>query len=881
MNNFRPSGPRDEASLPDGDQGFIGVEERLPPQQLSAGYVAGARNKRFRNGRAATRDGIGLLPWMKGSGLTPFTTVLGAAVIQDPNPGGTLGGGTEWILMAADGGVWKTRPNYVASPVPLPAGVTLTSASFTRFIQANAAIVLLRGLSYPPLVCTNLEQGFMPVIQANSWTVTFAHATNTVGLPQHNLLIGDPVRFTSGGPLTLNQTYYVQAVPTADSFTVATTPGGAKVTWNTSPTDAAIDTGLMTVLDGAVPIPPSVDGVFFGNRLLLINGKDTAAVSDIGDITRYEPATSQFRINAGDSYALVTVRMFNESTAVFFKTGNVKKVTGVTGDLSQAAGPLKVTDAYGAVAPGAVCAYGTEIYWLTSELRVSSLTLTALNQEQGTNNALSDPLFQTFGRVNAAYKDRARVEVYDGFLHVALPFESAQLLSTTELVPAGQTYTSSAPVVVNVTAGQLYHYAQGTTAGQLVNGTETLPGDADFTAQGATVSLYAAVPISFPAQPVACADSVRQVLANGVNTGVAVYDFLNQAWCGTDEPLSAGPTPIAAVGSPVCVVDWLKFTYGGRQRLGFLGADGWLHLYYEGYEDDAFLPVTPYVDVVVDNATQITGATTLQVAGGTVVTADVIDQTNQVGAATNWGCGGPAGANLWKDALGLGGYNPAATNPWTAPNTTPAQTDHGVRFVATNGVLPQVKINGTVTQNGKASWYLLDSHSGSEIQSVPIGDWMRTRAYLCQRLFTRNLVGDIKKYIAAAVQMGTWNPNYTLSAVTPGQGTLNAAVSAVTRNPVKFLAPFDAADWVTSNVHDDFNGPRRQDYSTALPAMGMTLGNNGATFDALQEAVDRVPVNERGVWMQVDVVNTQGRLEALAVAMESEADNMLSGVAGN
>ncbi len=881
MNNFRPSGPRDEASLPDGDQGFLGVEERLPPQQLSAGYVAGARNKRFRNGRAATRDGIGLLPWMKGNGLTPFTTVLGAAVVQDPNPGGTLGGGAEWILMAADGGVWKTRPNYVASPVPLPAGVTLTSTSFTRFIQANAAVVLLRGLNYPPLICTNLEQGFVPVIQANSWTVTFLHATNEVGLPAHNLLVGDPVRFTSGGPLTLNQTYYVLAVTSADRFTVSAMPGGAKTTWNTSPTDAAIDTGLVTVLDGAAPIPPAVDGVFVGNRLLLINGKDTVAVSDIGDITRYQPTTSQFRINQGDSYALVTAQVFNEDTIVFFKSGNVKKVTGVTGDLSQAAGPLKVTDAYGAVAIGAVRAYGTEIYWLTSELRVSSLTLTALNQEQGTNNALSDPLFQTFGRINAAYKDRARVEVHDGFLHVALPLDAAQLVSPTELVTQGTIYSTGSPVVLNVTAGQLYHYAQGPAGGSLVNGTETLPGDADFTAQGATVSLYPLAQYT-GSNPTGCTDSVKAVLANGVNTGVAVYDFLNQAWCGTDEPLSAGPAPIAAgVGTPICVVDWLKFTYGGRQRLGFLGADGWLHLYYEGYEDDAFLPVTPYVDVVVDGVVQF--GQTLQVNGGTILTANNSLTNGFAGPSTYlWGVQSTVGGqNLWNDSQAVGGYNPAAASPWSAPNTTPVQTDHGVRFVATNGVLPQVKINGVVTQNGKATWYLLDSHSGSEIQSVPVGDWMRTRAYLCQRLFTRNLVADIKKYIAAAVQMGTWNPSYTLSAVTPGQNTLNPAVTAVTRNPAKFLAPFDAPNWVASNANDDFNAARREDYSTVLPALGMSLGSNGATFDALQEVVDRVPVNERGVWMQVDIANTQGRLEALAVAMESEADNMLSGVAGN
>lgn len=864
MNNFRPIGPRDDVSLPDGDQGFIGVEERLAPQQLPPGYVAGARNKRFRNGRAATRDGIGLLPWMKGNGLQPFTNVYGAAVIQDPNSDGALGQGEEWILIAADGGVWKTRPNFVAQSVPLPAGVTLDRTTFRKFLQANAVVLLVRGLGQAPLQCTNLEEGFKPILQQNVFAVTFDHATNRVGLASHNLLAGDPMRFQSG-PLVMNQTYYVRDTPTPDAFTVSATPGGAQTTWNTSPTDDAVDPGQVTLLDGAGPIPPAEDGVFFSNRTILINGRDTCVVSDIGDITRYQPVQSEFRINEGDSYTLITVRLFNQDTLVFFKSGNVQKVTGVSGDLTQAAGPLNVTDSYGAVASQAVCSYGTEIYWLTSELRVSSLTLTALNQEQGTNNALSDPLFQTFGRINAAWSDRARIAVYDGFLHVALPLDDATLVSDEEEVASGQVYTTFVPVVLTLVAGQRYRYTQGANGGKLINGTEVLFGPAEFVAQGTAVGLYGLTDAF-----TGCLDSVRQVLAQGVNTGVAVYDFLNQAWAGTDE--AAGV---------ICVVDWLKFTYGGRQRLGFIGADGWLHLYYEGYEDERLQTQAPYVDVVIDDpqhAFLMTGKK-IQVNGGTLVTAIEAQDGN---AGSTWGVSsasmpttydGPQ--NLWRDSQGHGGFDPTATSPWSAPNTTPVQIGGGVRFISTNGAAPQVKINTVVVPDGAFDdWALLDAHAAQEIGSVPIQDWLRTRAYMP----ARGRILESKRFLALAAHLATWHPSYTVAVVTPGVQTQETVAEAETRDPLQYLAPFDKPDWDPSNVNDDFNDPRREDYYTVLPATGMFLGANGANVEALQEAVHRVPVQERGVWMQLDISNQTGRLELLTVGTESQDGENLSGV---
>lgn len=889
LNNFKPFGARDEASREDGDASFIGVEERLPAQQLQPGYVARAKNKRFRTGRCATRDGITMLPWGPVDGRTAWGEVYGGFVYQDVRQGG------QWILIAAalaggQGGIWKTRPSYVAKPVPLPMGTVLTRATFRKFVQCNGEILLLRGAGNDTLHCTDLEEGFKPIVQVNVWVVSFDHATNWVGLPAHNVLAGDPVRFKVGAGTGLpasviaDATYYVLDTPNGDSFTISAAPGGTQVLFSTGDGDVVVDVGEVRLLDGAEPIPACEDGIAVGNRAILVPAADPATgsltiqdrliVTDIGDVTRAQVLGSEFRINEGDGYSLVTVRIFNADTLVCYKSGNVQKVTGVSGDLSQAQGPLNVTEAYGAVGAQAVGAYGNEIYWVNSELRLTSLQLTALNQDQNTDVALSDPLVQTLGRLNATYAGASRIAVQDGYLLWALPLDEAEIVSLAELVAAGQTYTASVPVTVGVTAGATYKYFQGANAGKLVNGTEVLAGDANFIAQGGTVTLFAGA--QFPTVPASCLDSLRQVTAVGVNTAVAVYDFLNGAWAGTDE--GAGVTH---------VIDWLKFEHGGRPRLGFIGADGFLHLYGEGYEDDLLTPIAqPYVDVIVQDYSKLGTGDTLQVNGGTVATAVATDAVNQVGLGTRWGTIGTLGGpNLWRDAGGKGGFDGTATSPWSAPNTVATQIADGVRFTATNGIAPFVVINGGVVADGVSDWALVDAFNGSTIQSVAIVDLVRTRAYRCVVYYgSSSETGRMRRYLQVAGLLGTWSPKYSIAALVQGQNASQEYVTEETRDRTKYFAPFDQADFDVGNPADTYDAPRREDYSWTdsgaggANGLGMLIGT-GATWDAVQEYVHRVPVSENGLWLQLEITNEDGHLELIATAMESEDGQVLAGPA--
>lgn len=762
---------------------FVGVDERTPAQQLPTTMVASAMNKRFRRGRAETRLGIPLLPWAKGTGITPFGSPLGAAMFLDPNQGG------EFMLIAAEGKVFVTGTNRTAREVPLPAGVVLTKDSFRKFVQMNGSIILLRGLNSDCLACENLEAGFHAIAQENIWNVSLDAATNRVNFPSNNLSIGDPVQFAGIGlPVSImaGQTYYVLDTPDVDHFTLSDVPGGDQTTWNTTPTDDTVSSAIITVLDGAEPIPPAEDGFAAFNRLYLIIGKDLVAESDIGDFTRYQKIPNTFRINQGDSYALVALYPFNDDTMIFFKSGNVKKATGLA-ELQTAQGPLNVTESYGA-ASRSVADQGKDVFWLNSELRLASLNLTDLNQTQATNFALSDRLIQTFERINPQYASGARIAIHDGYLRVALPLDEALLLAV----------------------------------------------------DGSTI-------------------------ADGVNNAIAIYDFqartqdpdtgINGAWAGVDE-------------SPVTgVIDWLKFTMWGKTRLGFLGADGHLHLCDDGYEDETVQTITPYADVLVDGYTGGNGGVQLLVNGSgcTVNTASAFNS-----AGDHWGVQAPANLaqNLWRDPDGNGGFDATAANPFTAPNVTASQIPGGVRFTSTNGVMPSVTLLGA--DAGKLV-ITIDSHDVLQIKTIPMADSVRTRAYLCRRQ-------DFKRFTVLAANIATWNPSYTISTGVQGVNTDVAYVPNVTRDATKYFQPFDKPDYDLSNDNDDFMAPRRQDYSvTLLDPAGVAM-LSGIAPDLSQESIDRAQVNERGLWLQLQIDNAQGRLELIATAMESQAGEVLSGV---
>lgn len=487
----RQSGPRDESTqtialyFQDADTAFAGVDERTPPPQLPSGMCASAKNKRFRGGRATDRLGILICRWMKGDGTTPFEEIYDAAVYSNPTDL------TEWILIAGDGGVWKTRPNNAATPVALPAGVVLDAGSVAMFVQCMNVLLLLRGPDYPPLVMESLAEGFKVIDQ---------------------------------------------------------TPAAGEG-------------------DGTDPMPNSSFGAYVLNRLVVIQGKDFVACSDINDYTRYAAVTQTFQINQGDSDALLGLYLFNNATLVCLKTRSVYKVLNVSGsDLGAAQGPYNVTREFGLIAPRTAVTRGSNLYWMAQPGFVN-MTLTELNQEQATTVTLSDSLPKTFGRVNPLYQAGMCAEIWNSRLYLALPLDEAIFQK-----PA-LTYTAPAGVITYaLQVGRQYYFTPGADE-TLQVGTQTVSDPGPFIASAATATVQGLnSPSDYTGAVAPC--------VVGVNTGVAVYDFANTApgsgvagaWCGVDEAPGV-----------LCVQRFLKLTWDGREHLLAVCADGWLREYEAGW----------------------------------------------------------------------------------------------------------------------------------------------------------------------------------------------------------------------------------------------------------------------------------------------------------
>jgi len=160
MNRYRTTFPLDEPGIPDGDQAFLGVNERLAPIQLSAGYVAHARNCRFNRGIIEPRKGVVKLAWSNLIGqaddIVPWGTIYGAGTFADPDD-------REWILVATPNAVFATHEGRSSQPVPLPAGTVIGAP--VEFVQAMGDMILFRGPDLPQLRMTSVEEGFTAVQQ--------------------------------------------------------------------------------------------------------------------------------------------------------------------------------------------------------------------------------------------------------------------------------------------------------------------------------------------------------------------------------------------------------------------------------------------------------------------------------------------------------------------------------------------------------------------------------------------------------------------------------------------------------------------------------------------------------------------------------------------
>lgn len=161
MSRYEKYFPKDAPNQPVGDAGFAGVRQQGEPDELAPGELWSALNNRCTFGKAEPRLGVSKVPWTNkaistGSTLTPFETVYGAETFKDPND-------VEWLIIAADGKVYRTRETSGATELPLPSGEFINYP--VSFTQTYSGMVMFRGTARPPLYMKSLGAGFQSITQ--------------------------------------------------------------------------------------------------------------------------------------------------------------------------------------------------------------------------------------------------------------------------------------------------------------------------------------------------------------------------------------------------------------------------------------------------------------------------------------------------------------------------------------------------------------------------------------------------------------------------------------------------------------------------------------------------------------------------------------------
>ena len=369
MSEQRVTGEFDEQIQRMGDQGFVGVDMRTPPQNLSPTLCSYAENCRFRYGAVEPRKGVQSLTWTSLLGIefpitfpinwnTPISTgtPVGVGLWADPN-------GDEWQLIAAkssaftlaDGSnqvlIWALKLGNALRAVPVAADIS--SAEGELWFESSFNVVTLhRGPTADPLVMTNIDEGFKPI------------------------------ELSEGGT-------------------------------------------------GTVPIPRSRNATFFQNRLLVPHRPtgtvkaDNVAVSDILDYTRYLEQINDFRINQGDSDEIVRVVPFNDQALVVFKDTSVYVVSNLYGDFNANARLDLITNEFGLVGHRSVAKIGSDLVFL-SPRGVTTVRQTELNKVQGTSTPLSEPIQPLIDRINwKVAKTTASAAYYRDRYYLSVPIDGS------------------------------------------------------------------------------------------------------------------------------------------------------------------------------------------------------------------------------------------------------------------------------------------------------------------------------------------------------------------------------------------------------------------------------------------------------------------------
>lgn len=184
-------------------------------------------------------------------------------------------------------------------------------------------------------------------------------------------------------------------------------------------------------------IPPSTSGIYFQNRLCVVDARqdpehvDTVWVSDVGgvDSVLQGPTVYQsFRINQGSSDRLVALAKWNETTLVAAKSRSIYVVSDIYGDNSSIAQNAKlqeVTRQYGCLSPKSWVQVGSDLWFMAFRRGVCSLRQTETNAVQGVDVPVSRDIQPIIDRINWEAAAGVVAAAHENRVYFAVPLDAA------------------------------------------------------------------------------------------------------------------------------------------------------------------------------------------------------------------------------------------------------------------------------------------------------------------------------------------------------------------------------------------------------------------------------------------------------------------------
>lgn len=890
-NQLRPQAP-------DGDREFQGVLARADAGAIPPGFLADARNVRCRRGVAGTRPGVAKLAWANrteaaaGPLIQAFGSINGVGSFKDPSS-------LDWTLLAADGTVFRMREGNPAQSIPLPAGVAILGPAVP--VQAFNQVYLFRGRYLQPLVLNNFDTGFVDLVAR--WAAATVYTAPSV------LAAASEVAY---GPY--------QAVATLTSVgttgTLATTLAHGFITG----ADVQIKGANQAEYNGRVNITVVDDYTF------TFNFAGSATPTATGTITvsnnAYYWAALGSKLLTGVTIAAVSTTATVTKTAHGFSAGQSVTIAGATGaDAGLYNGTFTIATA--ATNTFTYTTASAPVGAATGTITVANNSVVLAGQDPVTHPEAWRRLYTILPNANTALYTQNR------------------LLVPTAFNPDTGEYDGKVDYVVATDYLDQIHFDFPQEFRINQGGDDEIVDLAKFNDQGtilvfkqksvyvlanvaldlSAVSLDVVIPDYGLAAPRAwCVVGNNAYFLAGSRGVVGVSQTVQNKLQGVDIPLSDGIQDL---------IKRIVWRLAGGARMAW-----WDSKLYVAVPLDAGASQT--INLVPAGATYPAGS-----HGGTVsytVTGLVIGRTYHAVGDTNVGvafhsmsCGG----TFYQGNLDFVATATTATFTNTLASTTPATAVSGRIELTLTGVNNTILVydftavglqgrdvnsanaegNRWDSTSSRGAWQGRDTgsaltvrefftayaqgrerlffagadgwvnlmeettlgdqvpgaESASGISTEPINTYALTRGYAWQTV-------KQKRARKARLVLGTWQPKYGVNQVYAGVNKRKAMVSGRTKDRTRYYKPWNALPWDPSNVNRDQQNPDRQDYSVPLATTGVYF-DGGILCDALQETTEKFKLTgDSGRLTQIEITNTQGRLELRGVEIDAQQTERRYGV---